>query len=49
MNSVLFEDSTHGIIASDLSAVTGVLELVFTNVLPDLFNGLWSRKLDLYY
>ena len=48
MDSVLFEDSTHGIIASNLATVTGILELVLTNVLPDLFDGLRPRKLSLY-
>lgn len=45
MDSILLEDSTHSIIASDLAAITGVLKLVLANILPNFFDSLGSRKL----
>lgn len=45
MDSILFEDSTHSIVASDLATIAGVLKLVLANVLPNLFDSLGSRKL----
>lgn len=45
MDPVLLEDSTHGVVASDLASVTWVLKLVLPNVLPDLLHRLRPRKL----
>lgn len=40
VHSVLLKNGAHGIVASDLSTVTGILELVFPDVFPDLFHRL---------
>lgn len=45
VNSVLLEDSAHRFVTSDLAAVGRVLQLILTNVLPDLLNCLGARKL----
>jgi hypothetical protein len=45
VNAVLLEDSTHGIVASDLATIARVLKLVLTYVLPYLLDSLRSREL----
>jgi hypothetical protein len=35
---VLFEDSSHSVVTADLSPVTGILELVRTDILPKSFD-----------
>lgn len=45
VDSILLEDSTHSIVASDLAAIAGVLKLVLANILPNFFDSLGSRKL----
>jgi hypothetical protein len=45
VDSVLLEDSAHRFVTSDLAAIGRVLQLVLTNVLPNLLNRLWARKL----
>lgn len=45
VNSVLLEDSSHRFVTSNLAAIGRVLQLVLTNVLPNLLNRLGTRKL----
>ena len=45
MNPLLFEHSAHCIVAADLASITRVLEFIFPDVLPDLFDCLRSREL----
>lgn len=45
VNSVLLEDRSHRIVASNLATITGVLKVVIPNVLPDLLYCLRTRKL----
>lgn len=45
VDSILLEDSTHSIVASNLAAIAGVLKLVLANILPNFFDSLGSRKL----
>jgi len=35
---VLFENSSHGVIAADLSLVTGILKVICANIFPELFD-----------
>lgn len=41
MNAILLEDSAHGVITSNLTAVARILKLILTNVLPYLLHSLW--------
>ena len=45
VDPVLFEDGAHGVVTTDLSAIAGILQVVGTDVLPDLLHGLRSRQL----
>lgn len=47
VDAVLLEDGAHRIVTADLASVVWVLEFVFTYILPELFDRLRSRKLDL--
>ena len=40
VHSILLEDGTHGVVATNLTSITWVLQLILTNVLPDLFDRL---------
>lgn len=43
MHPVLLEDSTHGIVTSDLTSVAGILKTMLANVLPKSLHRLRSR------
>ena len=45
MDSILFKDSSHRIVASDLTPIVGVLEFIRSDILPDLFYRLRPGKL----
>lgn len=47
--SVLFKDGSHEIVASDLPAISGILEVVFADILPHFLHGLGSGKLEGYW
>jgi hypothetical protein len=40
--AVLFEHSAHRIITADLTSIAWVLKIMLVNVLPELFDCLWS-------
>lgn len=42
---VLLEHGAHGLVADDLSLVVGILKVVFTDVLPDMFDALRPGQL----
>ena len=42
---VLFENSSHSVVAADLSLITGILKLICTNIFPEFFDRLWAREL----
>lgn len=47
VDSILFEDSSHRLVASDLAAIGWILQLILPDILPDFLNCLRSRELFL--
>lgn len=45
VHPILFEDGAHRIVAPDLPSIAGVLEVMFSNILPNPLNGLRTRHL----
>jgi hypothetical protein len=43
--AILFENSAHGVVATDLTSVVWILQIVFTNILPESLYCLRTRKL----
>jgi hypothetical protein len=47
VNLVLLEDRKHLIVAENLPLIVRVLEVKGLDMVPNLFNGLWTGKLQL--
>lgn len=45
VDAVLLEDGAHEVVAENMPLIRGVLELMFSDVLPYLFDGLRPREL----
>lgn len=45
VDAVLLEDTTHQVVAENVALVCGILQVVLSDVLPHLLDGLGARQL----